>query len=93
MEYLIGDKEFFPGIGKIKYEGRESKNPLAFKFYNENKKIAEKTMKEHMRFAMAYWHTLCGTGGDPFGPGTKEFPWEKATDKMVRNFDRMDAAF
>jgi xylose isomerase len=93
MKPTIGSKEFFPGIGEIKFEGTESRNPLAFKYYDENKMVGGKTMKEYFRFAMAYWHTLCGTGGDPFGPGTKEFPWEKATDKMVRNFDRMDAAF
>ena len=93
MKPTIGSKEFFPGIGEINYEGVESRNPLAFKYYDETKMIGGKTMKEYFRFAMAYWHTLCGTGGDPFGPGTKDFPWEKATDKMVRNFDRMDAAF
>lgn len=93
MKPTIGSKEFFPGIGEIKFEGIESRNPLAFKYYDENKMIGGKTMKEYLRFAMAYWHTLCGTGGDPFGPGTKEFPWEKASDLMTRNFDRMDAAF
>jgi len=93
MKPTIGSKEFFPGIGEIKYEGVGSRNPLAFRHYDETKMIGGKTMKEYFRFAMAYWHTLCGTGGDPFGPGTKDFPWEKATDKMVRNFDRMDAAF
>lgn len=83
----LGDKEFFKGIGKIKFEGKESKNPLAFKFYDENKLVAGKSMKEHFKFAVAYWHTLCGTGGDPFGPGTKTFPWEKSAQ------DKMDAAF
>jgi len=67
----LGSKEYFPKIGKISFEGSDSKNPLAFKYYDENKKVAGKTMKEYFRFAMAYWHTLCGTGGDPFGPGTK----------------------
>jgi xylose isomerase len=61
---------------KLKYEGRESKNPLAYRFYDENKVIAGKKMKDHFRFAVAYWHSLCGTGGDPFGPGTKVFPWD-----------------
>ena len=93
MDYLIGKTEFFPGISKIKYEGRESKNPLAFKFYDENKMIAGKSLKNHLRFAMAYWHTLHGAGGDPFGPGTKIFPWLKKTDPVEVGKDRMDAAF
>lgn len=93
MKPTIGSKEFFPGIGEIKFEGIESRNPLAFRYYDENKMIGGKTMKEYFRFAMAYWHTLCGTGGDPFGPGTKEFPWETSSSLMQRNRDRMDAAF
>jgi len=93
MDYLLGNKEFFPGIGKIKFEGKESKNPLSFKYYDENKVIAGKTLKEHMRFAMAYWHTLTGSGGDPFGPGTKNFPWETKKDEIEIAKDRMDAAF
>ncbi|MCB8995301.1 MAG: xylose isomerase [Bacteroidales bacterium] len=93
MEYLTGEKEFFPGIGKIKFEGKESKNPLSFKYYDEKKIIAGKTLKEHMRFAMAYWHTMTGTGGDPFGPGTKSFPWDAKKDDIERAKDRMDAAF
>ena len=60
MSVLIGDKEYFPGIDKIKFEGPESRNPLAFKWYDENKVVAGKTMKEHLRFAVAYWHTFCG---------------------------------
>ena len=93
MEYLVGNKEFFPGIGKIKYEGKESKNPLAYRFYDENKKVAGKTMKEIFRFAMAYWHTLCGVGSDPFGPGTKDFPWDEKSDVIDSAKDKMDAAF
>jgi len=93
MSVITGNKEFFPGIGKIKYEGRDSDNPLAFKFYDENKVIGGKTLKEVMRFAVAYWHTFCGTGGDPFGPGTKSFPWDKNTDTITRGKDKMDAAF
>lgn len=90
---LIGDKEYFKGIGEIKYEGRESDNPLAFKFYNPEQVVAGKTMREHFKFAMAYWHTLCGTGGDPFGPGTKAFPWSTATDPVVAAKEKADAAF
>nr|WP_298793819.1 xylose isomerase [uncultured Allomuricauda sp.] len=90
---LIGDKEFFKGIGEIKYEGRDSDNPLAFKFYNPEQVVAGKTMRDHFKFAMAYWHTLCGTGGDPFGPGTKSFPWATASDPIKAAQDKADAAF
>lgn len=93
MEYLTGDKEFFPGIGKIKFEGKDSKNPLAFKFYDENQVIGGKSLKNHFRFAVAYWHTLTGTGGDPFGPGTKDFPWVQKSDPIGKARDKMDAAF
>ncbi|MEO1263933.1 MAG: xylose isomerase [Bacteroidota bacterium] len=90
---VTGGKEYFKGIGKIKYEGPKSDNPLAFKWYDENKKIGRKSMKQHFKFAVAYWHTLCNTGGDPFGPGTKIFPWNSAEDPIQRAFDKMDAAF
>lgn len=93
MKIITGDKEFFKGIGQIKYEGVESDNPLAFKWYDENKVVAGKTMKEHLRFAVCYWHTFCNTGADPFGPGTKHFPWDVATDAVGRAKDKMDAAF
>jgi xylose isomerase len=93
MKIITGDKEFFKGIGQIKYEGVESDNPLAFKWYDENKVIAGKTMKEHLRFAVCYWHTFCNTGADPFGPGTKHFPWDAAGDAVARAKDKMDAAF
>ena len=90
---VLGAEEYFPGIPKIKYEGRDSKNSLAFKFYDETRIVAGKSMREHFRFSVAYWHTLCGTGGDPFGPGTKVFPWDKSLDPMQASFDRLDAAF
>ncbi|HEY5746561.1 MAG TPA: xylose isomerase [Chryseolinea sp.] len=93
MKLTLGDKEYFKGIGPIKYEGKESDNPLAFKFYDAKRKIGKKTMEEHFRFAIAYWHTFCGTGGDPFGPGTKNFAWNKSTDAVQRAYDKMDAAF
>lgn len=93
MDVLLGNKEYFPGIGKVKFEGRESDNPLAFKFYDENKVVAGKTMKEHMRFAIAYWHTFCGTGEDPFGPGTQLFPWANGNSALDRMQNKMDAAF
>jgi len=93
MDVLIGKKEYFPEIGKIEFEGKDSKNPLAFKWYNEDEVVAGKTMKEHFRFALSYWHSLTGEGGDPFGPGTKSFPWDESQDVMERNKNRMDAAF
>ncbi|WP_026952649.1 xylose isomerase [Algoriphagus mannitolivorans] len=86
-------KTYFPNIDKIKFEGRESDNPMAFRFYDENKVIAGKTMKEHFKFAIAYWHSFCGTGGDPFGPGTIVHPWDSNPDPIQRAKDKMDAAF
>ncbi len=94
MSVLIGSKEFFPQIGKISFEGEDSKNPLAFRYYDENKKIGSKTMKEHLRFALAYWHTLCGTGKDVFGTaGSKTFPWLEGKDSIYIAKSKMDAAF
>jgi len=89
----MATSEFFKGIDKIKYEGRESDNHLAFKWYDENRVVAGKTMKEHLRFATAYWHTFVGTGGDPFGPGTKNFAWDQKGDIVGRAKDKADAAF
>ena len=93
MAVVIGNQEYFKGINKIQFEGKRIKNPLHVKWYNENQVVAGKTMKDHMRFAVAYWHTLCGTGGDPFGQGTKNFPWEQASNVTDANKKRMDAAF
>lgn len=90
---LVGNKEYFKGIKEIKYEGRESDNPLAFKFYNPEQKVGGKSMKEHLRFAVAYWHTFCGTGADPFGPGTLRFPWDEPGDAMAAAREKADAAF
>ncbi|MEQ8239704.1 MAG: xylose isomerase [Cyclobacteriaceae bacterium] len=90
---ILGEKEYFKGIGAVKFEGKESDNPFAFKYYDENKVVAGKTLKEHFRFAIAYWHNFCGTGGDPFGPGTKIFPWSTATDPYQGAKNKMDAAF
>lgn len=86
-------KSYFPNIGKIPFEGKESDNPLAFRFYDENRLIAGKTMKEHFKFSIAYWHSFCGTGGDPFGPGTIVHPWDASADPIQRAKDKMDAAF
>ncbi len=93
ISVVTGRKEYFKNIGKIKYEGRDSDNPLAFKWYKENQKVGGKTMKEHMRFAVAYWHTFCGDGSDPFGAPTKIFPWSKSSDPIKNAKDKMDAAF
>lgn len=93
MDFFTGNKVYFPGIGKIRFEGPDSRNPLAFKWYDENRIVAGKKMKDHLRFAVAYWHTFCGTGEDPFGPGTQIFPWDEPSDLMERNKARMDAAF
>ncbi len=90
---VLGDKEYFKGVPKIQFEGRQSKNPFAFKWYDENKVVGGKTMKEHFRFAIAYWHSFCGVGGDPFGPGTKQFPWATNSDPYQAAKDKMDAAF
>lgn len=93
MTVFVGDKEYFKNVSKIAYEGPESDNPLAFKYYSEDKMIGNKTMKDHLRFAVCYWHTFCGTGADPFGPGTQVFEWNDASDSMTAARQRMDAAF
>lgn len=86
-------KEFFPGIGKIHYEGKESRNPMAFRHYDAEKVILGKKMKDWLKFSMAWWHTLCAEGGDQFGGGTKEFPWNTSTDPIQAAKDKMDAGF
>ncbi len=90
---LIGNKEYFKGIGEIKFEGKDSDNPLAFKYYNPNQVVAGKTMREHFKFSIAYWHTFCGQGSDPFGPGTQNFPWDQASDTVEAAKEKADAAF
>lgn len=90
---VTGTKEYFPSISRIPFEGRTSSNPLAFKFYDENRVVAGKTMKEHLRFAVAYWHSFCNDGGDPFGSGTKVYPWLTSNDPVQQAKDKMDAAF
>lgn len=93
-DYFVGNKEYFPGIGKIKYEGPKSDNPLAFKYYDPNKKVGNRTMKEHLRFAVAYWHSFCGDGTDPFGAATHPHPWiVDAKNPMEAAEHKLDAAF
>ncbi|MBC2845551.1 xylose isomerase [Winogradskyella flava] len=89
----MADKTYFKGIGNIKFEGKESDNPLAFKYYNPEQIVAGKTMREHFKFAVAYWHTFCGQGSDPFGPGTQNFEWDQASDPVQAAKDKADAAF
>lgn len=93
MSIVLGEKEYFKGIGKIQFEGTGSKNPLAFRYYDENRFVGGKTMKEHLRFAVAYWHSFCGDGGDPFGNATRPMPWRGAADPIQAGKDKMDAAF
>jgi xylose isomerase len=93
MNITTGKKQFFKGIKRVRFEGKDSDNPLAFRYYNANQKVGKKTMEQHLRFAVAYWHSFCGTGADPFGAPTKNFPWFNAGDPMQRAYDKMDAAF
>jgi xylose isomerase len=86
-------KEYFPNIGKIKFEGVKSKNPLAFRYYDPEKVVYGKKMKEWFKFSMAWWHTLCADGGDPFGPGTKSFDWNKGNDALTIAKQKVDAGF
>ncbi|MEN6458395.1 MAG: xylose isomerase [Thermoguttaceae bacterium] len=83
----------FPEVAKVRYEGPQSKNPLAFRHYNETEVVEGKTMKDHLRFSVAYWHALRGTGGDPFGPGTMLRPWEAAADTVENAQNRARVAF
>ncbi|WP_298551471.1 xylose isomerase [uncultured Algibacter sp.] len=89
----MATKEYFKGIDKIKFEGKESDNPLAFKYYNPDQVVAGKTMSEWFKFSIAYWHTFCGQGSDPFGPGTQNFAWDQSSDPIQAAKDKADAAF
>ncbi len=93
MSIVLGNREYFKGIGKIQFEGHQSHNPLAFRWYNENEMIAGKSMKEHFRFACAYWHSFNGSGADPFGEATHIFPWDEKSDPIEKAKDKADAAF
>jgi xylose isomerase len=85
--------EYFKNVPKIAYEGRDSDNPLAFKYYNAGEVVAGKTMEEHLRFAVAYWHTYMATGTDPFGAGTAIRPWDSISDKMELAKAKVEANF
>ena len=93
MSVLLGEKEFFKGIGQIKYEGLNSDNPLSYRWYDESKIVAGKSMKDWLRFAVAYWHSFVGNGGDPFGEPTHIYPWNEKQDAVARAKDKADAAF
>jgi xylose isomerase len=84
---------FFPDVSKVKYEGPDSKNPFAFRHYNADEVVEGRSMKDHLRFAVCYWHTFRGTGGDPFGPGCAVRPWEDGTDSVEMALKRVDVAF
>lgn len=86
-------KEYFPQIGKIPFEGTASKNPMAFHYYDENKVVAGKKMKDWLKFAMAWWHTLGAASGDQFGGQTRSYEWDKADSALQRAKDKMDAGF
>lgn len=83
----------FPEVSQIKYEGPKSKNPLAFRWYNPDEMVEGKTMRDHLRFSVVYWHTFRGTGSDPFGPGTMLRPWEDGTDSVANAVNRARVAF
>jgi xylose isomerase len=90
--FFKGQKEFYPGIGKIEFEGKKSKNPLAFRWYNPEQIISGKKMKDHLRYAIAFWHSFCGDGSDQFGNATHIYPWNSMqTNDKIRK--RLDAAF
>lgn len=93
MSVITGNKEFFKGVGQIKYEGKESDNPLAYRWYDEDRMVAGKSMKNWLRFAVAYWHSFVGNGSDPFGEPTHLYPWNEKADAIERAKDKADAAF
>ena len=93
LNIVTGAKEYFPEIGRIPFEGTESDNPLAFRYYDASKELGGKTLEEHLRFAVAYWHSFGSSGADPFGVDTKEYPWLSASDTEQQSIEKMDAAF
>lgn len=93
MSVFVGEREYFPGVKTINFEGRDSENPLAFKYYDPEKLVGGKKMRDHLRFAVAYWRSFCNVGDDPFGPGTHRFPWANEQDALAQAEARLDAAF
>ena len=90
---MAAGHEAFAGIGRIRYEGPQAKSMLAFRHYDPDALVEGKPMKEHFRFAIAYWHAFRGTGADPFGPGTMLRPWENDADPLRMAVKRTDVAF
>ena len=90
---MTSSQTYFPEIGRISFEGPDSDNPLAFRYYQPDRIVAGKSLRDHFKFACAYWHSFCNIGGDPFGPGTKTFPWNADFDAISRAKAKMDAAF
>ncbi len=86
-------KQFFPKIGNIQFEGPQSRNPLAFRHYNPDEVVEGRSMKEHLRFAVVYWHTMRGTGGDMFGWGTADRPWQTGEGTVKEAISRARAMF
>jgi xylose isomerase len=93
MQIIKGTKEYFPAIPVIQYEGPESDNPFAFRWYDESRVVAGKSLKDHLKYSCAYWHSFNGSGADPFGEPTHIFPWDKRSDAIGRAKNKMDAAF
>src|SRR5689334_11244664 len=93
MEIVSSPRTYFKNIPTIRFEGPGSDNPFAFRWYDEGKVVGGKTMKEHFRFACAYWHSFNGTGSDPFGGATHLFPWDEGADPLERARQKADAAF
>ena len=87
------NQDYFKNIDKIKFEGKDSDNPLAYKYYDPSKMVMGKTLKDHFKFAMAYWHSMNDNGADPFGRLTNLYPWNKEKDVMQQAKNRADAAF
>lgn len=93
MEVVSAQKQYFKNVERIAFEGVESDNPLAFRYYDQNKMVLGKTMREQLRFACAYWHSFTGSGADPFGAPTHIFPWDRFSDPLDKARERMDFAF
>jgi xylose isomerase len=93
MTVALKPRAYFKNIPQVKYEGPGTDNPFAFQWYDENKLVAGKSLKEHLRFACAYWHSFSGSGADPFGEPTHLFPWNEISDPVERAYVKMDAAF
>lgn len=93
MEVLTSSRTYFKTVPEIKFEGVESDNPFAFRWYDENKVVAGKTLKDHFKFACAYWHSFNAAGSDPFGGPTHVFPWDESSDPLERAYAKADAAF